>query len=73
MITFFTFSLLLLLSIILAVAGHASVGIGSMVSNIVKNEGVLGLYRGIAPNFLKAMPAVSISWVVYEQVKKLLL
>ncbi|XP_034137149.1 calcium-binding mitochondrial carrier protein SCaMC-1-B isoform X1 [Drosophila guanche] len=33
---------------------------------IVKQEGLTGLYRGITPNFLKVLPAVSISYVVYE-------
>ncbi|XP_057673910.1 calcium-binding mitochondrial carrier protein SCaMC-3b isoform X2 [Corythoichthys intestinalis] len=39
---------------------------------ILSNEGVSGLYRGIAPNFLKVIPAVSISYVVYEHMKKFL-
>uniref|UniRef100_A0A1B0EVK0 Uncharacterized protein n=3 Tax=Phlebotomus papatasi TaxID=29031 RepID=A0A1B0EVK0_PHLPP len=34
--------------------------------HILKSEGVLGLYRGITPNFIKVLPAVSISYVVYE-------
>uniref|UniRef100_A0A2A4JEN3 Calcium-binding mitochondrial carrier protein SCaMC-2 n=1 Tax=Heliothis virescens TaxID=7102 RepID=A0A2A4JEN3_HELVI len=34
--------------------------------DIVKREGVRGLYRGITPNFIKVIPAVSISYVVYE-------
>ncbi len=38
--------------------------------HIVSHEGVPGLYRGIAPNFLKVIPAVSISYVVYEHMKK---
>ncbi|KAH8289143.1 hypothetical protein KR054_000974, partial [Drosophila jambulina] len=33
---------------------------------IVSQEGLMGLYRGIMPNFLKVLPAVSISYVVYE-------
>ncbi|XP_034480379.1 calcium-binding mitochondrial carrier protein SCaMC-3 isoform X2 [Drosophila innubila] len=33
---------------------------------IVRQEGFTGLYRGITPNFLKVLPAVSISYVVYE-------
>ncbi|WKY15022.1 hypothetical protein Q1695_000495 [Nippostrongylus brasiliensis] len=37
---------------------------------IVRNEGFFGLYRGIAPNFMKVIPAVSISYVVYEHVRK---
>jgi solute carrier family 25 phosphate transporter 23/24/25/41 len=39
-------------------------------TSIVKNEGIRGLYRGIAPNFLKVAPAVSISYVVYENARK---
>ncbi|KAI6175177.1 hypothetical protein M3Y99_01986700 [Aphelenchoides fujianensis] len=37
---------------------------------ILHNEGPTGLYRGIAPNFMKVIPAVSISYVVYESVRK---
>ncbi|XP_023678863.1 calcium-binding mitochondrial carrier protein SCaMC-2-B isoform X5 [Paramormyrops kingsleyae] len=37
--------------------------------HIVRTEGVTGLYRGIAPNFMKVIPAVSISYVVYENLK----
>ncbi|XP_070597661.1 mitochondrial adenyl nucleotide antiporter SLC25A23-like isoform X3 [Erythrolamprus reginae] len=40
--------------------------------NILSREGVLGLYRGIAPNFMKVIPAVSISYVVYENMKQAL-
>jgi hypothetical protein len=29
-------------------------------------SGFAGLYRGITPNFIKVLPAVSISYVVYE-------
>lgn len=39
---------------------------------IISQEGVPGLYRGITPNFLKVVPAVSISYVVYEHMKKIL-
>ncbi|XP_059055282.1 calcium-binding mitochondrial carrier protein SCaMC-2 isoform X2 [Achroia grisella] len=34
--------------------------------DIVQQEGIRGLYRGITPNFIKVIPAVSISYVVYE-------
>jgi len=37
-----------------------------VLSNILKTEGACGLYRGITPNFIKVLPAVSISYVVYE-------
>uniref|UniRef100_A0A7S2WI82 EF-hand domain-containing protein n=1 Tax=Mucochytrium quahogii TaxID=96639 RepID=A0A7S2WI82_9STRA len=39
---------------------------------IVSTDGVRGLYRGLAPNLLKALPSVSISYVVYENTKKVL-
>lgn len=38
----------------------------ALVHNIVTREGVAGLYRGISPNLLKVIPAVSVSYVVYE-------
>lgn len=33
---------------------------------IIATEGFTGLYRGITPNFIKVLPAVSISYVTYE-------
>ena len=36
---------------------------------ILRTEGVLGLYRGLLPNFCKVAPAVSISYYVYERVR----
>ncbi len=39
---------------------------------IWKNEGPRGLYRGITPNFMKVIPSVSISYVMYESVRKFL-
>ncbi|OWF41122.1 calcium-binding mitochondrial carrier protein SCaMC-2-like [Mizuhopecten yessoensis] len=38
----------------------------TMFTKIVKQDGFFGLYRGLAPNFMKVIPAVSISYVVYE-------
>ncbi len=43
-----------------------------LFKNIVQNEGVIGLYRGLMPNFMKVAPAVSISYVVYERVRTML-
>eukprot|EP00051_Salpingoeca_urceolata_P028812 m.488136 g.488136 ORF g.488136 m.488136 type:complete len:519 (-) comp25565_c0_seq1:245-1801(-) len=39
---------------------------------VVRHGGVTALYRGIGPNFLKVVPAVSICYVVYERTKTLL-
>ncbi|XP_050434984.1 calcium-binding mitochondrial carrier protein SCaMC-2-like [Adelges cooleyi] len=38
----------------------------SVVKHILNKDGVPGLYRGVVPNFLKVVPAVSISYLVYE-------
>ncbi|XP_040846765.1 calcium-binding mitochondrial carrier protein SCaMC-3 isoform X3 [Ochotona curzoniae] len=45
---------------------HSMLG---LLRHILTQEGVWGLYRGIAPNFMKVVPAVSISYVVYENMK----
>eukprot|EP00919_Chromeraceae_sp_WS-2016_P063002 GHVR01149124.1.p1 GENE.GHVR01149124.1~~GHVR01149124.1.p1 ORF type:complete len:247 (-),score=76.30 GHVR01149124.1:148-786(-) len=37
----------------------------------LKEGGVRGLYRGLVPNLLKAVPAVSISWATYESLRNL--
>lgn len=37
----------------------------------VKKEGLSGLYKGMGPNLLKVVPAVGISYVVYESVKNM--
>ena len=38
----------------------------TVFKRIIHQEGLAGLYRGITPNFIKVLPAVSISYVVYE-------
>ncbi|XP_046845149.1 calcium-binding mitochondrial carrier protein SCaMC-2-like [Xenia sp. Carnegie-2017] len=43
-----------------------------LVSNIWQADGIRGLYRGIVPNFMKVIPAVSISYVVYEKLRTIL-
>ncbi|XP_012244344.1 calcium-binding mitochondrial carrier protein SCaMC-2 isoform X1 [Bombus impatiens] len=44
----------------------------AVFKEIIKNEGIRGLYRGLTPNFLKVAPAVSISYMVYETVRDFL-
>eukprot|EP01132_Coremiostelium_polycephalum_P002091 gene2091-2578_t len=39
---------------------------------IAKEEGVKGLYKGMIPCYLKVIPAISISFCVYEVMKKIL-
>uniref|UniRef100_A0A669CLD0 Solute carrier family 25 member 25 n=1 Tax=Oreochromis niloticus TaxID=8128 RepID=A0A669CLD0_ORENI len=54
---------------------QASLGGGPQMSmtglfrHIIRTEGPIGLYRGLAPNFMKVIPSVSISYVVYEYLK----
>lgn len=47
-------------------------GIWDVTVRTVKGEGVRGLFKGITPNLLKVVPAVSITYVVYDNAKKTL-
>lgn len=49
--------------------GAPQMTMSSLFRHIVRTEGAMGLYRGLAPNFMKVIPAVSISYVVYEHLK----
>ncbi|KAJ5053969.1 uncharacterized protein L3040_000258 [Drepanopeziza brunnea f. sp. 'multigermtubi'] len=44
-------------------------GIFDVARKTVQNEGVKGLFKGLTPNLLKVVPAVSITYVVYENAK----
>ena len=57
------------LSVSASIEGSEQVNMTKLVKKIVEKEGMLGLYRGILPNFMKVIPAVSISYVVYEYMK----
>ncbi|KAH7311645.1 mitochondrial carrier domain-containing protein [Stachybotrys elegans] len=47
-------------------------GIWDVTQKTIKREGYRGLYKGLTPNLLKVAPALSITWVVYENMKKVL-
>ncbi|EER38457.1 mitochondrial carrier protein [Histoplasma capsulatum var. duboisii H88] len=47
-------------------------GIVDVTRKTLSQEGLRGLFRGITPNLLKVAPSVSISYVVYENSKRLL-
>ncbi|KAM4675015.1 mitochondrial adenyl nucleotide antiporter SLC25A23-like [Discoglossus pictus] len=55
-----------------SIQGSPQLSMLALFRHIVAREGILGLYRGIAPNFMKVIPAVSISYVVYENMKRVL-
>lgn len=42
------------------------------IITIMEEQGLRGFYRGFTPNCMKVVPAVSISFVVYEQMRNLL-
>uniref|UniRef100_A0AAZ1XJX6 EF-hand domain-containing protein n=1 Tax=Oreochromis aureus TaxID=47969 RepID=A0AAZ1XJX6_OREAU len=52
-----------------SVEGSEQLPMNLMVKKIMEKEGFFGLYRGILPNFMKVIPAVSISYVVYEYMR----
>ncbi|XP_055474136.1 calcium-binding mitochondrial carrier protein SCaMC-1 isoform X1 [Psammomys obesus] len=54
------------------VEGAPQLNMVGLFQRIVSKEGMPGLYRGIAPNFMKVLPAVGISYVVYENMKQML-
>ncbi|KAH6996961.1 mitochondrial carrier domain-containing protein [Ilyonectria destructans] len=47
-------------------------GIWDVTQKTIQREGYRGLYKGLTPNLLKVAPALSITWVVYENSKKTL-
>ncbi|CAL5873364.1 uncharacterized protein PFLUO_LOCUS7636 [Penicillium psychrofluorescens] len=47
-------------------------GIGDVARRTLQTEGARGFYKGLTPNLLKVAPAVSISYVVYENSKRML-
>ncbi|XP_056585444.1 calcium-binding mitochondrial carrier protein SCaMC-2-A [Triplophysa dalaica] len=54
------------------VEGVSQVSMTGLFKQIIKTEGPTGLYRGLTANFLKVIPAVSISYVIYEHIKSTL-
>ena len=47
-------------------------GMWDVTVKTVKGEGLKGLFKGITPNLLKVVPAVSITYVVYDNSKAVL-
>lgn len=38
------------------------------IRDILKNEGLLGFYKGLAPNIMRVLPGACVTFMVYEQV-----
>ncbi len=49
---------------------HPVLPIQTMLKEIWHKEGLVGFYRGLVPNMLKVVPAVSISYLIYENMLK---
>ena len=47
-------------------------GITDCFRTTLMNHGIRGFYKGIMPNFMKSVPAISISYLVFEKTKPLL-
>jgi solute carrier family 25 phosphate transporter 23/24/25/41 len=47
-------------------------GVVDVTRKTIQNEGFRGLFKGITPNLLKVVPSVSMTYVVYENAKKIL-
>ncbi|KAF3936181.1 Mitoferrin [Dactylella cylindrospora] len=47
-------------------------GMWDVTSRTVRQEGFKGLFKGLTPNLMKVIPAVSISYLVYENSKQIL-
>ncbi|KAK4989557.1 hypothetical protein LTR50_003164 [Elasticomyces elasticus] len=45
-------------------------GLRDVWRQTTKNEGYRGLFKGLTPNLVKVVPAVAISYVVYEKTKQ---
>ncbi|KAK9456502.1 mitochondrial carrier domain-containing protein [Dipodascopsis uninucleata] len=47
-------------------------GVNDVLQQLLRNEGYRGLFRGLLPNLIKVAPAVSISYVAYENCKNIM-
>lgn len=50
--------------------GAAYQGMSDVFRQTLKHEGYGGFYKGLLPNLLKVVPAASITYLVYERMKK---
>ncbi|XP_065867740.1 calcium-dependent mitochondrial ATP-magnesium/phosphate carrier protein 3-like [Euphorbia lathyris] len=50
--------------------GNAYKGMGDVFGKTFRCEGIRGFYKGLFPNMLKVVPSASITYLVYEAMKK---
>lgn len=51
-------------------ADAAYKGMSDVFWRTLQNEGFSGFYKGIFPNLLKVVPSASITYLIYEAMKK---
>lgn len=51
-------------------AQRSTNGMADVFRKTLENEGFRGFYKGIFPNMLKVVPSASITYLVYESMKK---
>lgn len=44
-------------------------GVGDVVSQVRRKEGLRGFYKGLGPNLLRVMPSTFVTFLVYENTK----
>ncbi|KAH7091186.1 mitochondrial carrier domain-containing protein [Paraphoma chrysanthemicola] len=53
--------------------GYQYAGIFDAVRQIVRTEGLRGMYKGIVPNLLKVAPSMASSWLSFEMTRDMLM
>jgi len=51
-------------------AQRAYMGMADVFRRTFRHEGLRGFYKGLFPNLLKVVPSASITYLVYENMKK---
>lgn len=52
--------------------GFQYTSVGNAIATIIRQEGFVGLYKGIVPNLLKVAPSMAASWYTFESCRDLL-
>lgn len=54
------------------ILGYGYTGVLDAAKRMYREEGLLSFFRGLLPNYLKVVPAISVSFVTYETIKSIL-